>query len=161
LVYNREWSLQERLEKNIITVQDTGCWEWQAYKNEAGYAIMSLNNKTTRVHRIAYELYNESKIPNGLIVCHSCDNPCCINPEHLWLGTHADNVNDKVNKGRAMGGSNKGEINPQRILNEYEVLEIREKYSTGNYTQEELGTEYSVSRSAIKMVVNRNNWKHI
>jgi len=89
--------------------KETGCWEWRGYIL-GGYGISWHNGKTHKAHRASYEKY-KGDIPDGLLVCHSCDNPRCINPDHLWLGTQSDNMKDAVSKGRVKIPSRKGREN--------------------------------------------------
>jgi hypothetical protein len=77
-----------------------GCWDWVGRKNNSGYGYFSLNNKIQGVHRFSWLIHNGS-IPKGMCVCHYCDNKICVNPKHLWLGTHKDNMKDMVIKGRS------------------------------------------------------------
>jgi hypothetical protein len=88
-----------RFESKINKLSHGGCWVWTGNKNEKGYGLVRIDGKRYKAHRIAYELYI-GDIPSGMLVCHSCDNPECCNPKHLWLGTHADNQRDKIAKGR-------------------------------------------------------------
>lgn len=77
------------------------CWEWQGSRTDKnGYGLFSLSSSTMRAHRVAWELWNAEPIPEGMSACHSCDNPPCVNPEHIWLGTSADNNRDRDAKGR-------------------------------------------------------------
>lgn len=75
------------------------CWNWTGGFLQSGYGIFTINNKIVRAHRFSYELH-KNKIPVNLNVCHSCDNPKCVNPSHLWLGTHKENMDDMMRKGR-------------------------------------------------------------
>jgi hypothetical protein len=78
------------------------CWEWTAAKRRFGYGAMNIAGVQMGAHRIAWELFN-GPIPDGLHACHHCDNPSCVNPSHIFLGTHADNMADRKAKGRALG----------------------------------------------------------
>ena len=90
-------TVEERFfEKVEIT---NSCWIWIAGKNLDGYGRMRINNKKYSAHRVSYTLH-KGEIPNGLYICHTCDNPSCVNPEHLWAGTAQDNCLDKAKKKR-------------------------------------------------------------
>ena len=84
------------------TTIDQGCWNWTAYKNNEGYGRLRAGGEKVLAHRLSYSIF-KGEIAEGLFVCHTCDNPACINPEHLFLGTHQDNVSDCVAKGRHKG----------------------------------------------------------
>ena len=81
-------------------IDDNGCWNWLGAKDPDGYGRACYMNKTPMAHRLSYQ-FSKGLIPEGMCVCHTCDNRACINPLHLWLGTHQDNMDDKKNKGRA------------------------------------------------------------
>jgi len=89
----------ERIKRCVKVNKDTGCWEWTKYLNEFGYGRMRFNGKKELSHRVSYTVFVEP-IPDGLLVLHTCDNPRCVNPEHLFLGTDKDNFEDAVAKGR-------------------------------------------------------------
>lgn len=92
-------SPQKRLEKKSRLLSN-GCIEWTGHKSKYGYGVIEISGKTKACHRVAWELHNGTEIPSGMFVCHSCDNPPCINPEHLWIGTASDNNLDAIRKGR-------------------------------------------------------------
>ena len=132
------------------------CWEWQGTKTTDGYGIFYHDKIIYYTHRLSYELFVD-KIPDGLQILHSCDNPCCINPEHLRVGTNYDNVQDRQAKNRQAKGISHG----RHKLTENEVLEIKRLYSTGKYTQQELSDNFNMSRSHICNIINNKFWKHI
>jgi hypothetical protein len=94
-------SLLDRVLNKVEINQTTGCWEFQGGKNNLGYGMIRDDKKMRTTHRVSYEEHTQTKIPKHLVVMHSCDNPCCVNPAHLSLGTRQDNMRDMVNKGRA------------------------------------------------------------
>jgi hypothetical protein len=134
---------------------DTGCWEWQAVKNQDGYGRVKRLGVLCSAHRVAYELY---KGPLGdKHVCHTCDNPGCVNPDHLWLGTHIDNQKDKALKKRAVGNAMPGESHPSHKLTSIVVLDIF--YSKESVKS--LSYKYKVSQSLIQLIKSGKRWKHI
>ena len=134
--------------------KNSGCWEWRGGRLR-GYGSFTVKRKPVRAHRFSYELHI-GPIPEGMCVLHHCDNPPCVNPAHLFVGTNADNVADMVAKGRQAGP--KGERNPNSKLNANDVLAIR---SAAGFYQRELAKKYGVSRSLINMILHRKRWAHI
>ncbi len=111
-------------------------------------------------HRVSYEIHC-GPIPNGLVVRHRCDNPSCVNPQHLELGTQADNVNDRQLRGRFVLPNVRGERMGSSKLTEATVLKIRDMYSSGEWTLRALGKEFGVTNSNISSIVSRKTWTHI
>jgi HNH endonuclease len=132
------------------------CWEWQGDINGGGYGQFSLGGKRVIAHRFVWELIN-GPIPEGMFICHKCDNPPCCNPNHLFLGTPKDNSQDRDHKGRGA----KGEKSGVSVLTEEQVLAIREEYARGGATYLGLGKKYGVRDGTIKKIIERINWKHI
>jgi hypothetical protein len=124
-----------------------GCWEWQGEISLTGYVYLYVNKRYEGIHRISWMLANGS-IPNGLHVCHHCDNPICVNPDHLFTGTRGDNMRDAARKGRCTG----------RKLVAEQVLEIRRKHAAGESSYLELAKEYNVNPSHISKIVIRSIW---
>lgn len=93
-------TLLERLLSRVLVDEVTDCWIYQGGKNNIGYGMIRDDKKMRTTHRVSYEEHNNVKIPPGMCVCHTCDNPSCVNPAHLWLGSHKDNSKDMVAKGR-------------------------------------------------------------
>lgn len=134
---------------------NTGCWLWTGRERSCGYGRMSVANRTELAHRLAYKLFRGS-IPLGLSVCHRCDQPACVNPAHLFLGTHADNMRDKAEKGRAP----LGERNGSARLTATQVRRIRARRASGA-TLRELAGEYGVTMAAISLIALRRKWRHV
>ncbi len=157
---NRFWS------KVAITANPDKCWEWQAGKRSHGYGRFNLTISKNRdkgfiASRIAYFIQNK-KDPIGKVILHACDNTLCVNPNHLKEGTHKDNTQDMLKKGRGkkIPFFVKGESHPDAKLTTKKVLEIREKHSKG-MNQFELSREYGVTQPCISRIVTHNTWNHI
>lgn|SRR5690606_9776142 len=132
-----------------------GCWEWQGAINDRGYGRVWAFGKMERAHRVAYVL-EYGRIPDDRIICHHCDNPACVRPDHLFVGTDKDNSDDKWEKGR--GWALTGEIHPSSKLSESQVRAIREEYRKGGVTQRELASAYGVSRQQISRIARGVHW---
>jgi hypothetical protein len=139
---------------------ESGCWEWTGARAPKGYGAIRIRGKTHRTHRVAYEL-TYGPIPVDRIVCHRCDNPPCCNPEHLYLGTYADNAADCVSKGRYTPHTRKGESNHLSKLTERDVMDIRTLYARGGISYSELAQQYGVAKTAIGAIIRRETWPDV
>lgn len=152
----RFWTKVDKKEPNE-------CWNWMGSKMGRGYGIFQLATKNpVYAHRFSYEIHHPlslSIVDIPYLIRHSCDNRLCVNPYHMCLGTDAENVRDRVERGRA--NSVQGERQGHSILTAEKVLEIRELWATGHYTLKELYETYNVSKSCIHSVVARKSWFHI
>lgn len=146
------------------------CWEWQAYRTPNGYGQFGIGSSVFLSSRIAWAMANGTpEFP--LHVLHKCDNPPCVNPNHLFLGTHADNVADMFAKGRACVGEARklamhgkvayGEKHVAAKLTDEKVLLIRAMYASGGESHATLGRRFGVTGTCIQAVLERRNWKHI
>lgn len=141
----RGWAVVKRDTPNA----EGPCWEWQGNRDEKGYGTLSLPPKrTVFAHRLAYEVW--VAFPGNLSVLHHCDNPPCINPNHLWLGTAEDNLRDMATKGRG----NTVRLSPEQVL-----LIRGRKAVRGSWTA--WGREFGVSPSAIRLAYKRLTWKNL
>ena len=146
-----------------VNKKENGCWEWTAGCVNGSYGHYRYEGKKILAHRYSFMMHHPLTIDlrehPKILVCHTCDNPKCVNPAHLWLGTNADNVRDRDAKGR--NNQAKGEKNGMTKLTEQEVREIREKYAKGNIFQKELADEYGVRQSTIGFIITHKSWKHL
>ncbi|KKN92327.1 hypothetical protein LCGC14_0208180 [marine sediment metagenome] len=131
----------------------SGCWEWQAYYNPNGYGTFWLKDRKHQAHRVSYAMSYD--IPEGLCVLHTCDNPPCVRPSHLFLGTQADNMTDMVNKGRRRPA--RGIRSGRAKLTETQVKAIR----CDPRSQRVMAKDYRVSHGVIGRIKQRKTWKHV
>lgn len=134
-----------------VTKNSTECWNWNG-ATLGGYPRIGGG----LVHRLIYVLFYEEPI-GDLYVCHKCDNPICINPSHLFVGDHQDNVDDQVSKKRQCYG----EYNGRAILTEDKVRRIKALYRTKKYTQTELGKMFGAGQNTISKIVTGKQWRHV
>lgn len=133
------------------------CWNWLYSKNEYGYGHFYYNGKTFTASRLAWKLTN-GEIPLGLEVCHICDNPACVRPQHLYLGTHKENMRESFRKKRSRIPGLKGEAHYKTKLTLEQVEEIRSECTKG-VQQKFFALKYDLSPSAICSIVRERNWK--
>jgi hypothetical protein len=149
-------------ENSEIDIND--CWIWKRSKIKKGYGHPKFKGKLILAHRLSYLTF-VGEIPNNLFVLHTCDNPPCVNPKHLFLGTNQDNMKDRNNKNRQAKGEDQGnsklvqeEVNEIRTLWSAE-LEERAKGKNSQLTQRELGKRFGVGQGQINRIVNNKSWK--
>jgi len=128
------------------------CWIWTAHKDKDGYGRIRINSRDFRAHRVAWALKNGD--PGKLLVCHKCDNPSCVNPDHLFAGTNADNLGDMARKGR----STFGEKHPTAKLTWAKVREIRKAYASGEHLQKDLAKKFGIHTSHIGNIIHNRSW---
>lgn len=147
-------NVKERLNRLSVPVPEAGCWLWTGgLCGPMGYGSFTVRTGVSRAaHRVSWEVHR-GEIPAGMFVCHRCDTPSCINPDHLFLGTHADNMADCVAKGRHAIGSDAGGAK----LTEAQVELIRQSSEPGP----KLATEYGVSNSTISCIRTGKLWAHV
>ena len=129
------------------------CWEWTVAKNNMGYGTVRVKTKAWLAHRLWFQYVN-GPIPEELEVCHSCDNPACVNPFHLWLGTHTENLRDAVEKGRIRTG----EAALGAKLRQQEGNEIR-RLVGGGLSQSRAGQRFGVAQSTVENIILGRTWK--
>lgn len=164
--------IKDRLLAKVV-IEIDGCWLWQGTTNNAGYGTIGLGDRGEGkgfAHRVSYEEHVGS-IPPGLFVCHRCDVKTCVNPDHLFVGTQQDNLDDAASKGRMLSGGNwkaahdssicKGSKHGMAKLTEAEVVEVINSFASSNITKQQLAKQYGVCRATIRNIVTGRNWKCI
>jgi hypothetical protein len=132
------------------------CWLWTGAVSHSGYGIIGVQSKHVSTHRFSYHIaYGD--IPNGMVVCHSCDNKLCVNPDHLFAGTQKQNIEDAMRKMRHVHGEKVGISK----LTDKLVIAIRHEYRYCGFTQVQLAKKYNMSQSQISYVVTGFCWKHL
>lgn len=138
-LYDRFWS-------KVIKRGEDECWEWVAAKNSRGYGVIQICYKSMYAHRIAYEL-ETGEIPDGLCVCHSCDNRSCCNPKHLFLGTGYDNAVDMLLKGR--------QAKTKLTIDQIKTIRSDKR------SNKELGELYGINRSQVSRIKSGSSWWYL
>jgi hypothetical protein len=180
--YQRNLPLGERIELASMPIAECGCWIWMAAVGVRDYGQIKVDGRAMRAHRASWVAHN-GPIPDGLHVLHKCDVTSCVNPDHLFLGTHKENMRDMLRRGRANKATGKrngrhtapwrtprgkdhyaktpglkvGEKNGRAKLTEADVIAIRES----NVRSSKLAALYGVERHAIGNIRGRRSWKHI
>lgn len=151
-------TLVERLMARVEKTES--CWLWTGSVDPCGYGRIVSNRRIDSTHRVAYAAF-KGEIPNGMCVCHACDTPRCVNPDHLWLGSQAENMRDMLRKGRSTITHRRGESNRNAKLTEKDVREIRRLYGNGGVTTTEIGRLFGVYSATVSKIVRRERWGHV
>ncbi len=149
---------EERFWRKVKKGQNHECWNWLGCYNNSGYGQVRIDRKSILVHRFSWEIH-KGKIPDEMCVLHKCDNPFCVNPNHLFLGTNQDNINDKMNKNRQP--DLKGEKNGNSKLTLDQVKHIKQLCYEGKFLQKEIAKMFNMSYSLISDINKNKIWRHV
>ena len=157
--YKRK-TIMERFLRSFSKTEGDSCWLWLKRLDRDGYGQMTfhLDNDIIMVkkaHRVAYEIL-VGEIPTGMCICHKCDNPSCVNPSHLFLGSQADNIRDMVNKKRQMYGKQHWNVK----LKPEDILEIKNLVASG-LTNTEVAKKFNIAQQTVSAIKNNKSWIHL
>lgn len=151
--------LREKIQALSMPIPWSGCWLWLGTAMKHGYGSVGLGRRhdgTTVAHRAAWLAF-KGQIPDGLHVLHRCDVRCCVNPDHLFLGTHLENVRDMDRKGRRITPNRAGSRNGQSLLTEDQAREIKHSKDKTRH----LMARFNVSRSVVQQIRSGRCWRHV
>jgi len=153
----------DRFNNSYIPEPNSGCWLWEKSLNNNGYGLLQGGGYKGYAHRFSYSTFR-GPIPNNMDVCHNCDLPCCVNPDHLWLGTAIDNMKDCKKKGRHASDKPdtnyaRGEMVSLSKLNTKDIIEIRSL--NGKLSHQQIASRFGVSRNNIRNIQRNRTWKHV
>ena len=153
--------LERRFWAHVVRLAPDKCWEWRGTKRTGGYGFLRVwilpGNPEIKANRLAW-LLEHGSVPVDRLVCHRCDNPGCVNPAHLFLGTHRDNAQDMLAKGRK--ASTRGEHSGQAKLNDESVRAIK-VFAEQGVSGVEIARRFKVSSSTVSMILRGRNWSHV
>lgn len=151
----------ERFWSSVGPMKPGNCWEWQACRSNKDYGAVFCDGRQQGAHRVMWRLMF-GEIPKGLCVCHCCDNPSCVNPAHLFLGTHKDNANDRDKKGRLNHLTRRKPIVPptNTKFTENQIKEIRARAEKGEAAAA-MAREFDVWPETISNIIHRKTWRHV
>jgi hypothetical protein len=152
----------ERFMTFVEPIPEAGCWLWAGFIEKGGYGLFRFDSRLShrsRAHRVSWELFR-GPIPASLSVLHHCDVRCCVNPYHLFVGTHADNTHDAMKKGRMKWLGAPGEVNSHAKVTTTSVLAIRAASETGK-TSKELAKKFGIAPNTVRDIATKRTWKHV
>ena len=155
-------TVHDRFWAKVNITGTNGCWEWTAYRTGCGYGQLGAGGRKEGVlyaHRLSYEIH-VGAIPDGMFVCHRCDNPPCVNPAHLFLGTPEDNSHDARDKGRLVTPVLFGENAAPAVLTEVQAREILARRQGGEILRT-IASDYGVTITTVSYLARGKTWKHL
>jgi len=155
--------LPQRFERYYEVDGETGCWEWQKFTNECGYGKITDNGKPRMAHRVAFELYRDEGLPEfspDHQINHTCHNPACVNPDHLYIGTAQENTQDAMEIDAWGDNRRRGSEVGTSKLTEDEVVEIKERCLSGE-SQKDVAEDYGVAHATVNKIMVGEQWQHV
>lgn len=157
--------MSEALSRFMARVEfepNTGCWLWTGAPGAGGYGVVQFGGRNQKAHRVSWALHNGEMPPPGVKLCHRCDTPACVNPEHLWPGSQRDNIADMVAKGRNRAPRGLyGTKSAQAALDEEQVWAIRHMLRLKLFGVNEIARSYGVSPMTISRIGSWQTWPHV
>ena len=153
--WNSNDSFEDRFNRSVIK-KESGCWDWSGCLYATGYGKITFQTKNWLAHRASYKIH-KGDVPSDMLVCHTCDNRKCTNPDHLFIGTHKDNLSDMKNKGR----SNRGQKNGRSKLTDEDVGSLKHMNRVRYFEQKELAKHFGINRSLVSMILGEKVWQHV
>lgn len=152
-------SVIEKFHTLYVTVPESGCWIWLS-ANRNCYGRIYFGGRRYSAHRISYEIHKGVKVPEDMLACHKCDTRCCVNPDHLFIGTNLENMQDMVRKGRnrhwrPVGRKSRATgkpLGPKPKLSSEDVRNIRQRWESGDGPQSKIARDYGVAQSLISRI---------
>lgn len=135
----------------------SGCWLWTAYITTQGYGSITVDKKPVKTHRLSFTIY-KGEIPKGMLVCHHCDVRSCVNPDHLFLGTHKDNSDDMIRKGRSV--SNHGDKNGRAKITNNDFLNIKSLFKKG-FSNSQIAERYGLKTETVRRIRFGKLWSGV